>query len=134
MMADLPFFFHTGRFACSSLQKFKPIGGAVVNQFDMQPYKLMDQKAQFGPEDKLLDQRNVNLPPSFWRADQDHAHQRVSFPKPLFSPLEGRRGSLNGAQYESGLFSSSLPDIFDKKSEPSYFCLLHFLVLYILSH
>lgn len=99
---------NVGRFACSP-------SGAVVNQLDMQPYKLMDQKAQFGLDDKLLDQRNVNLPPSFWRADQNHVHQRDSFPKLLVSPLEGRMGSLNGTQYESGLFSSSLPDIFDKK-------------------
>ncbi|CAL5067463.1 unnamed protein product [Urochloa decumbens] len=107
---------HVGRFACSPLQKLKPIGAAVVNQLDiMQPYKLMDQKAPFGLDDKLLDQRNVNLPPSSWRADQDHVRQRDSFLKPLVSPLEGRRGSLNGTQYESGLFSSSLPDIFDKK-------------------
>lgn len=117
----------TGRFACSP-------SGAVVNQLDMQPYKLMDQKAQFGLDDKLLDQRNVNLPPSFWRADQNHVHQRDSFPKLLVSPLEGRTGSLNGTQYESGLFSSSLPDIFDKKSEPSYFCLLHFLLLSLFCH
>jgi len=72
----------------------------------------------WGLDDKLLD---VKLPPSSWREDQDPANQRDSFPKPLVSPLEGRRGSLNGIQYESGLFSSSLPDIFDKKSEPSYF-------------
>ncbi|CAN6234853.1 unnamed protein product [Urochloa humidicola] len=107
---------HVGRFACSPLQKPKPIGAALVNQLDiMQPYKLMDQKAPFGLDDKLLDQRNVNLPPSSWRADQDHVHQRDSFLEPLVSPLEGRRGSLNGTQYESGLFSSSLPNIFDKK-------------------
>ncbi|XP_066347111.1 protein MEI2-like 4 isoform X2 [Miscanthus floridulus] len=78
----------------------------------MQPYKLMDQKVPFGLDDKLLD---VKLPPSSWREDQDPANQRDSFPRPLVSPLEGRRGSLNGTQYESGLFSSSLPDIFDKK-------------------
>ncbi|CAL5027777.1 unnamed protein product [Urochloa decumbens] len=107
---------HVGRFVCSPLQRLKPIGAAVVNQLDiMQPYKLMDQKAPFDLNDKLLDQRNVNLPPSSWRADQDHVHQRDSFLKPLVSPLEGRRGCLNGTQYESGLFSSSLPDIFDKK-------------------
>ncbi|WVZ85407.1 hypothetical protein U9M48_032343 [Paspalum notatum var. saurae] len=107
---------HVGRFACSPLQKIKPIGTTVVDQLDiMQPLKLMDRKAPFVSEDKLLDQRDVNLPPSSWRVDQDPVHQRDSFPKPLVSPLEGRRGSLNGTQYESGLFSSSLPDIFDKK-------------------
>ncbi|CAO2042087.1 unnamed protein product [Urochloa humidicola] len=107
---------HFGRFAHSPLQKLKPIGATVVNQLDIrQPYKLMDQKAPFGLDDKLMDQRNVNLPPSSWRADLDHVRQRDYFSKPLVSPLEGRRGSLNGTQYESGLFSSSLPDIFDKK-------------------
>jgi hypothetical protein len=113
------FFLQTGRFACSPPQKLKPIGSAVVDQLDiMQPYKLMDQKVSFGLDDKLFD---VKLPPSSWREDQDPANQRDSFPKPLVSPLKGTRGSLNGTQYESGLFSSSLPDIFDKKSEPSYF-------------
>ncbi|KAF8715429.1 hypothetical protein HU200_027076 [Digitaria exilis] len=80
----------------------------------MHPYRLMDQKAPFGIDDRLLGQRNVNLPPFSWRADQDSVHQRDSFPKPLVSPLEVRR-CLNGTQYENGLFSSSLPDIFDKK-------------------
>lgn len=107
---------HVGRFACSPLQKLKPIGAAVVDQPDiMQSYQLMDQKAPFGLGDKLLAQRKVNLPPSTWRMDRDFVHQRDSFPKPLVSPLEGRRGCLNGTQYESGLFSSSLPDFFDKK-------------------
>jgi hypothetical protein len=113
------FFLRTGRLACPPLQKLKPIGATVVDQLDiMRPYKLMDQKVPFGLDDKLLD---VKLPPSSWREDQDPANQHDSFPKALVSPLEGRRGSLNGTQYESGLFSSSLPDIFDKKSEASYF-------------
>jgi len=104
---------HAGRLACPPLQKLKPIGATVVDQLDiMRPYKLMDQKVPFGLDDKLLD---VKLPPSSWREDQDPANQHDSFPKALVSPLEGRRGSLNGTQYESGLFSSSLPDIFDKK-------------------
>lgn len=89
-----------------------------MDQLDiMQPHKLMDQKVPFSLDDKLLD---VKLPPSSWREDQDPANQLDSFPKPLVSPLEGRRGSVNGTQYESGLFSSSLPEFFDKKSEPSY--------------
>jgi hypothetical protein len=68
----------------------------------------------FSLDGKLLD---VKLPPSSWREDQDLANQLDSFPKSLVPPLEGRRGSLNGTQYENGLFSSSLPDFFDKKSE-----------------
>lgn len=104
---------HAGRFACSPLQKLKCIGATVVDQLDiMQPHKLMDQKVPFSLDDKLLD---VKLPPSSWRDDQDPANQLDSFPKPLVSPLEGRRGSVNGTQYESGLFSSSLPEFFDKK-------------------
>lgn len=90
-----------------------------MDQLDiMHAYKLMEQKAPFGLDDKFLD---VKLPPSSWKEDQDPASQRDSFPKPLVSPLGSRRGSLIGTQYENGLFSSSLPDIFDKKSEPSYF-------------
>ncbi|XP_062184033.1 protein MEI2-like 4 isoform X2 [Phragmites australis] len=81
----------------------------------MQPHKLMDQKTPFGLEDKLLGQKNVNLPRSSCRADQDHVHRPHSFFKPLASPLEGRRENSNMSQFESGLFSSSLPDIFDKK-------------------
>ncbi|XP_062225511.1 protein MEI2-like 4 isoform X2 [Phragmites australis] len=75
----------------------------------------MDQETPFGLQDKLLGQKNVNLLPSSWRADQDPVHHHDSFSKLLALPLEGRRENLNGTQYESGLFSSSLPDIFYKK-------------------
>jgi hypothetical protein len=63
----------------------------------------------FSLDGKLLD---VKRSPSSWRKDQDLANQLDSFPKPLVSPLEGRRGSLNGTQYENRLFSSSLPEFF----------------------
>ncbi|GJN03089.1 hypothetical protein PR202_ga20498 [Eleusine coracana subsp. coracana] len=100
----------------SPLENIKPIGVKVVNQLDnMQPYKLIDQKTSF-VDDKLLDEtRHFDLPPSRWRDDQDPALQPDSFTKALAFPLDGRRGNLNGTENERELFSSSLPDIFDKK-------------------
>jgi hypothetical protein len=108
----------------SPVETLKPIGGKVVDQLgNMHPYKLMDQKTSFA-EDMLLDE--TKLPPSFWKDDKDPAHHD-SFTKALVLPLEWRRENLNGTQNEKGLFSTSLPDIFDKQSEPSlslFFCFL----------
>ncbi|KAM3386735.1 hypothetical protein ACQJBY_009959 [Aegilops geniculata] len=81
----------------------------------MEPYKLMDQKTPFGERKLLGHQRHVNLPPTPWRADQDPLQQHDSFSKPLALFPNARKGHLNMTQYENGLFSSSLPDIFDNK-------------------
>ncbi|TVU14740.1 hypothetical protein EJB05_38231 [Eragrostis curvula] len=99
----------------SSVLGNQSIGAKIVDQLDNnQPYKLMDRKSSF--VEKLLDQNwHVKLPPSCWRDDQDRAHQQDSFTKALALPSEGRNGDLNRTQNEFGFFSSSLPDIFDKK-------------------
>jgi hypothetical protein len=76
----------------SPVETLKPIEAKVVDQFD-------------------------NMQPSSWRDDKDTTHQHGSFTKALVLPLEGRRENLNGTQSEKGLFSCSLPDIFDKKSK-----------------
>ncbi|KAL6652802.1 hypothetical protein ACP70R_011727 [Stipagrostis hirtigluma subsp. patula] len=101
----------------SPLEKLKPIGAKVEDQSEsMQPYKLMDRKTAFGLEDKFLGlERHANLPPSPLRTHQDLMHRKDSFSNPLALHPDGRRINLNGTHYESGLFSCSLPDIFDKK-------------------
>jgi hypothetical protein len=119
----------------SPVETLKPRGKVVDQLGNMHPYKLMDQKTSF-VEDKLLDETShVELPRSCWRDDKDSAHQE-SFTKALVLPFEGRRGNLNGTQNEKGLFSISLPDFFDKQSEPSYslFCFVFFYVASILDH
>ncbi|KQJ82362.1 hypothetical protein BRADI_5g08580v3 [Brachypodium distachyon] len=102
--------------ASSPVDKLNPVGAEVVNQLElMEPYKLMDQKTSFGEHKLLGQQRHANLPPTAWRADQDPAEQHDSFSKPLALFPHVRKGHLSAIHYENGLFSSSLPDIFDKK-------------------
>ncbi|KAM0839993.1 hypothetical protein ACQ4PT_059959 [Festuca glaucescens] len=87
---------------------------AGVDQLElMEPHKLMDQKTPFGEHKLLGQQRHANLPPTLWRADQDTVQQHDSKPLALFPNV--RKGHLSMTHYENGLFSSSLPDIFDKK-------------------
>jgi hypothetical protein len=100
--------------ASSPAEKLKPIGAKVLDQLEpMEPYKLMDQKTPFGEHKLLSQQRHVNVPPTSWRADQDTVQQHDSKPLALFPNV--RKGHLSMPHYENGLFSSSLPDIFDKK-------------------
>ncbi|XP_047066293.1 protein MEI2-like 4 [Lolium rigidum] len=97
--------------ASSPVHMLRPAG---VDQLElMEPHNLMDQKTPFG-EHKLLGQhRHANLPPTLWRPDQDTVQQHDSKPLALFPNV--RKGHLSMTHYENGLFSSSLPDIFDKK-------------------
>jgi hypothetical protein len=100
--------------ASSPAEKLKPIGAKVLDQLElMEPYKMMDQKTPFGEHKLLSQQRHVNVPPTSWRADQDTVQQHDSKPLALFPNV--RKGHLSMPHYENGLFSSSLPDIFDKK-------------------
>ncbi|CAM0904839.1 unnamed protein product [Alopecurus aequalis] len=100
--------------ASSPVEKPKPIGAKVVDQLElMESYKLMDQKTPFGEHKLLGQQRHVNLPPTPWKADQDTVQQHDLKPLGLFPNV--RKGHLSMPQYENGLFSSSLPDIFDNK-------------------
>ena len=102
--------------ASSPVEKPKPIGAKVVDQLElMESYKLMDQKTPFGEHRLLGQQRHVNLPPTPWRADQDPVQQHDLKPFPNV-----RKGHLSMTHYENGLFSSSLPDIFDNKCEPLF--------------
>jgi hypothetical protein len=92
---------------------------AGVDQLElMEPHKPMAQKTPFGEHKLLGQQRHANLPPTLWRADQDTVQQHDSKPLALFPNV--RKGHLNMTHYENGLFSSSLPDIFDKKCESSF--------------
>jgi hypothetical protein len=106
----------------------KPSGAKVFDQLElMEPYNLMDQKNPFGERKLLGQQRHANLPPTSWRADLDTVQQHDSKPLALFPNV--RKGHLSMTHYENGLFSSSLPDIFDKKCESSFFvfCFFYFI-------
>lgn len=110
--------------ASSPIEKPQPIGTKTVGRVDLQPYNLRDQKTAFSFEHKTYGQeRHVTLPPSLWRADQDPNRQSDTS---LFS--DGRRTNPNEAYNENGLFSSSLSEIFDKKSETLYFSTCIYLI------
>ncbi|KAF8378071.1 hypothetical protein HHK36_029406 [Tetracentron sinense] len=104
--------------ASSPLEKFIPMGAQSVEYLELpQPYVARDQKAKLSLERHIAGaERTANLSMGSWRS-MDHALGTRSnlYVHPASYFVEGNKIDKSRTQYENGLFSSSLSEIFNRK-------------------
>ncbi|XP_042501917.1 protein MEI2-like 4 isoform X2 [Macadamia integrifolia] len=101
-------------------EKLVPVGAQPIECLELpQTYLVRDQKVKLSLERPVVGaERTANLFLTSWGSmDQQDAGTRSSlYVQPASYIVEGNKIDVNGARYEKGLFSSSLSEIFSKKS------------------
>ncbi|XP_072978531.1 protein MEI2-like 4 isoform X1 [Typha angustifolia] len=101
----------------SPLEKLHPMEENRVGSLELpQAYILKNQRTKFGLEHNLMGQeRFSNLSSTSWRTGDkvSGSHSGLFVNASVFA--EAKKVDQNGNNYENGHFSSSLPDIFNKK-------------------
>ncbi|KAK9277861.1 hypothetical protein L1049_027418 [Liquidambar formosana] len=98
----------------SPLERFLPIGARSVDYLELQqsfPARNQKEKLHVGGEEGT-----ANYSRSAWRLMDRNPGTRSNFyVQPASYSVDGKKTDINGTQYESSLFSSSLSEIFSQK-------------------
>lgn len=103
----------------SPLEKLLPVGSKSVDYSEgPESYLARDQKEKLQVN---REEGTANLSRTPWRT-VDHNSKTWSnlYVQPASSYVEVKKTSINGALYESSLFSSSLSEIFNRKCKFSF--------------
>ncbi|KAI3975954.1 hypothetical protein MKX01_016637 [Papaver californicum] len=101
----------------SPMEKFIPVGAPSEESLEfLQPFLVRNQNTRFSVERHVVgaDRMSNNVPvTASWRENNIGMRSNM-FVQPASYSVHGNKVGM-GAQYESGLFSSSLSEIFSKK-------------------
>lgn len=112
-----------GKFVASSpMENFSPVGIPSVDWLELQQSTLArDKMKRLGI---VGEEGAANLSENSWNSVNHHPKSWSNLAvQPGINSLSGNRSGINGIQSESSLFSSSLSDIFTRKSKCFCLCL-----------
>ncbi|OVA17369.1 RNA recognition motif domain [Macleaya cordata] len=99
------------------LEKFVPVGAQSEEGVELsQSFLVRNQNTRLSLERHVTGaERTTNMPMTSWRTiDNNRGARSNMFVQPASYAIDGNKVDM-GAQYENGLFSSSLSEIFSKK-------------------
>ncbi|KAJ6802975.1 protein MEI2-like 4 isoform X2 [Iris pallida] len=119
---EMPIMSGSRSVSSSPLEKLRPVGTSSAQSLELQHNSILkDQKTKFGLENQFLrNGKATGLSMNSWRAsDQESGFPPNMNPQSASLFSEGSKVDLNGVFDESGIFSSSMSELFNRKMKIS---------------